>query len=383
MKIVIATPIYPPEVGGPATYTIEIEKQLIQHGHQVTVLTFSNLDNPLLTPQTIVIDKKLSRWRRIFRFGTELYQLAKHHDVIYVQNAMAAGLPAVLVGLLTSKPVVIKFVGDEPWERAAQRKRTTKELHEFLEHPDGGLTIRLMRLVQRWVLRRARVVTTPSIYLGDLLHKHYGVARSRLVTNYNAAELATAAPFATEKKPHQIVATARLVVWKGIDVLIKSVARLVPTFSDVNLIVHGDGPERANLEALAKELQIEDHVVFTGNVSRTETWHTRQTSAVYVLSSTYEGLPHTALTSFAAKIPIIATDIPGTNEAVYHEKSGLLVPASDPEALARAIERLFLDGALAANLVAGGTTILHEKFSWESHTAVLIKLLESCLAKPR
>ena len=101
-----------------------------------------------------------------------------------------------------------------------------------------------------------------------------------------------------------------------------------------------------------------------------------------MLNSTYEGLPHTALTSFAAGIPIVATNIPGTDEAVYDEKSGLLVPAGDDAALARAIERLFEDAPLRAQLIAGGKQILEEKFSWSTHLATLLSLCESVRFKP-
>jgi len=102
-----------------------------------------------------------------------------------------------------------------------------------------------------------------------------------------------------------------------------------------------------------------------------------------VLNSTYEGLPHTALTSFAAGIPIVATSIPGTDEAVYDEKSGLLVPAGDDAALAQAIERLFIDAELRAKLIAGGKQILEEKFSWSAHIETLLALCESVRFKPR
>ena len=192
----------------------------------------------------------------------------------------------------------------------------------------------------------------------------------------------TNSPFEGIKKPHQLVATARLVEWKGIDGIIQAVALLRLPYPDVTLIVHGDGPTRASLEALTKEKGLSDCITFTGNVSRSETWHTRNCSSVYVLNSNYEGLPHTALTSFAANIPIVATNIPGTNEAVYHEQSGLLVPPKDPIALAKAIARLFDDTELQEKMVKGGQTILHEKFSWHSHLQVLQSIFQSVISKP-
>jgi glycosyltransferase involved in cell wall biosynthesis len=101
---------------------------------------------------------------------------------------------------------------------------------------------------------------------------------------------------------------------------------------------------------------------------------------VYVLNSTYEGLPHTALTSFAAEIPMVATDIPGTNEAVYHEKTGLLVKPGDDAALAEAIARIFDNPELGARLVDNGTKLLVEKFSWNSHIKNLLGIFEKVSA---
>ena len=80
---------------------------------------------------------------------------------------------------------------------------------------------------------------------------------------------------------------------------------------------------------------------------------------------------------------MVATDISGTNEAVYNEISGLLVPPGDDNALAAAISRLFDDAALRAKLVVGAERILNEKFSWESHLKTLLGFFYSVQSKPR
>lgn len=374
MKILIATPIYPPEIGGPATYTKELVERW-HDKHDLTVVAITNNTEALPGSKLIPIDKQQSMPIRLFKFFRAVYEAAQHADVLYVQNAMAAGLPTVIAGMLLRKPVVLKFVGDEAWERATQHKKTQKRLQEFLDAPEGGFKINLMRWLQGWVLRHADIVTTPSQYLGETIQKAYGLKPERVKTNYNAAEPTTAAPFTATQKPHQLVVTARLVAWKGVDDVLRAVKLLKETYPDVHLVVHGDGPEREDLEQLASDLGIEKYVTFTGNVARTETWHTRKSSAAYILNSTYEGLPHTALTSFASETPIIATNIPGTNEAVYHHESGLLIPPEDPETLAAAVTRIFEEPELSPKLVAGGQKILHEKFSWEAHLKTLEKLL--------
>jgi glycosyltransferase involved in cell wall biosynthesis len=300
---------------------------------------------------------------------------AKKADVIYAQNAVAAGLPAVIAGVLLRKPVVIKFVGDEAWERATQHRATSQQLEAFLEKPDGTLRTRLMMTLQGFVLRHASRVTTPSEYLREVIVNTYGIKPERAVTNYNAADDHGTPMFAPVRVPHQLVMTARLTAWKGVDSALRALPHILAHYPDTTLTVAGDGPERESLEALTKELGLTNAVRFLGNVSRTETWQLRKESDVYILNSTYEGLPHTVLTSFAAGIPLVATNISGTNEAVIDGVNGLLIPPHNPKALADAVIRLFNDPSLQVKLVQGGTATLVSKFSWEAHLRALTALL--------
>lgn len=379
MRIIIATPIYPPEIGGPATYTKELCAHL-SGAHNITVIAYTNSADAFPNTRLVPVGKGRPLPVRLGIFFLKLLRISKGTDVMYVQNAMAAGLPVALVHMLTGIPFVLKFVGDEAWERATQRHCTTKRLEEFMANPDGGIKIRLMMMIQGFVLRRASVVTTPSEYLSEALIRTYGVQRENTVVNYNAAENAEIVPFPTARVTHQIATTARLVAWKGVDGIIRALAILKKKFPDARLIVAGDGPEMENLKKVAVDNNVSDSVTFLGNISRAETWQLRKNSEVYVLNSTYEGLPHTALTSFAAEIPMVATNIPGTNEAVYNEKTGLLVEAGDDAGLAHAIERLFMDKNLAEKLAKGGTELLKEKFSWETHVSTLTKIFESVIA---
>lgn len=384
MKIIIATPIYPPEIGGPATYIKELCARFV-NDHDVTVIAYTNSSDRVdVFPGTrlVPVGKGRPLPVRLTLFFIKLLQtiLRDKPDLIYVQNAMAAGLPVALVHLITGIPFVLKFVGDEAWERATQRGLTTKLLEEFMMDPDAGLKIRTMMWVQGFVLRRAKVVTTPSAYLGEALIRTYGVKKKNVVVNYNAAEQGEIIPFPPTFVAHQIATTARLVSWKGIDGIIRALAIVKNKFPDASLVVAGDGPELNNLIAVAQKYIVVDSVKFLGSISRAETWQLRKSSQVYVLNSTYEGLPHTVLTSFAAEIPVIATNIPGTNEAVYHKKTGLLVEAGKDQELADAIERLFTNKKLAEELVSNGSNLLKKKFSWEAHIKTLLDVFESVLA---
>ena len=382
MRIVLATPVYPPEIGGPATYTKELSLRL-RDKHEIVIVAYASTSEIIPGTTLFVASKQHPLPLRILKFTFDLFRASQGADVIYVQNAMAAGLPAVIVGMIRRIPVILKFVGDEAWERASQQRRTKKRLEEFLEKPEGGWQTTLRMIIQGFVLRHVNIVTTPSAYLRDAIVRTYRIKKERAVVNYNAAEKDAEAPFSAAIVPYQIVTTARLVEWKGIDGIIRAVAILKKQFPDVRAVIAGDGPEEEKLKALAKEFGVDNCIKFTGRISRAETWHLRKSSEVYVLNSTYEGLPHTALTSFAARIPMVATDIPGTNEAVYNEINGLLVPAGDDKALADAVARLFNDPVLRAKLVDGAEKILNEKFSWDAHIKTLFGFFESVQAKPR
>lgn len=382
MRILMATPIYPPEIGGPATYTVELAKRL-KGEHEIVVLAFADNAEQIEGTRLVAISKRHPLPVRLLRFFFAALAEVRRADAVYVQNAVAAGLPIALACRILRKKFTVKFVGDEAWERARLRNLTHKRLEEFLKHPEGDWKIRLLMRIQKYVLQRAAYVTTPSAYLREEIIRHYHVRSERAIINYNAADAPNIALFAAKPHLHQIAVTARLVMWKGIDGVIRATALLLKRFPDIRLMVAGEGPEEQKLRALSNSVGINDHVTFLGQISRAETWHLRKNSAVYVLNSTYEGLPHTALTSFAARIPIIATDISGTNEAVYHEETGLLVPPNDDAALAQAIERIFTDASLRSRLVENASRLLEEKFSWGAHIETLTSLFHTMRPEPR
>ena len=385
MKILFATPLFPPEIGGPATYTKEITEKL-KKDHKITILAYANNPVSIEGIELITISKQKPLPCRLFKYFLEIRRLAKQVDIIHAQNAVASGLPAVLAGHSRKKPVVIRFVGDEAWERAYQEGITTKHLDDWLKSPDTKLKIKIIMLIQRFVFRQVDRIMTPSAYLKKVLVEGYGINPDKVIVNYNASkqpEEYKDKMFPVEKKKHQILTTARMVSWKGIDGVIKAVDLVRKKNPDIHLIVAGDGPELEKLKSLAKKLNIDDNVTFLGRVSKNETESLRRESTIYILNSTYEGLPHTVLTCFGVGIPVIATNIPGTNEAAIDGKTAMLVPPDDPETLAVVIEKLMADTQQQKLLVANGQKLLSEKFSWKTHISNLLSLSESLITKPR
>lgn len=141
----------------------------------------------------------------------------------------------------------------------------------------------------------------------------------------------------------------RLTEQKGYPFILQAMAAVIKSRPDCLLAIAGDGELRPELEKQTQDLGISDHVKFLGLCNDIPALM-RQWD-IFVLSSLWEGLPTVILEAMACDLPVIATDIPGTNELVEDKHTGLLVPQKDPEALAEAILSLLRYPQLRDDLV--------------------------------
>jgi glycosyltransferase involved in cell wall biosynthesis len=210
------------------------------------------------------------------------------------------------------------------------------------------LKMRLYNRLNPWALRGAdQVITVCESFRQALVRE--GVPRHRIAVLGNAIE-----PFSVPaRQPHDVatvVAIGRLSAEKGHRYLLDaaSLVRKARPELRVRVILVGDGPERARLQQKAAGLGISDSVEFAGHQADPMPYYAA--ADVFVLPSLTEGSPLALLEAMMARVPVIATAAGGIPETVTNERSALLVPSADPQALAIAIERLLTDSALAARL---------------------------------
>ena len=152
----------------------------------------------------------------------------------------------------------------------------------------------------------------------------------------------------------------RLHVQKGVDVLVRAVAML----PGVQLMLAGDGPERAALRRLVASLGIGDRVRFLGFVPRTQVPGLLAAADVLVLPSRYEELGTAVIEGMRAGVPVVAADTGGVSATVTDGVTGLLVPPGQPTALAAALRRVLTDDGLARRL-ADAARRRSRDYSWE------------------
>ncbi len=376
MRIFVATGIFHPEAGGPATYLYHMLPELQKRGHAITVLTFGDVARSYFQedPYPVFrVSRRSSYWRRQWDYYRTAARLWPTHDVAFI-HSLNIPLPRAI------RPCVAKIVGDPAWERAVNRGWIPP--HTDIDRFQSGryrLPVEINRMQRSALARRFDRIIVPSEYLKQLV-VGWGVDPSRIWVIYNALAEQIAPPPEDQAAARLalgipagplLLTVARLTAWKGIAETLHALVRL-PT---VRLVIAGDGPMRGDLEVLSVKLGLVERVTFLGHVAREKMPLYYRAADFTLLYSGYEGLSHVLLESLTVGTPVIASDKGGNPEVVRHGVNGLLVPCSNVGALADVVAQAFSPGQrdhLAANASQG-----LERFSWQSLVDQTIQLLES------
>ncbi len=111
MKILIATPLYPPDIAGHAPYVKELASRL-KNMHEVTIVAYNHIPERIDGVHIIVVEKQLPLPVRIIKYAYMLFIAARRADVVYLQNGASTELPMILISHLTSTPFTLRL-GDE------------------------------------------------------------------------------------------------------------------------------------------------------------------------------------------------------------------------------------------------------------------------------
>jgi len=236
--------------------------------------------------------------------------------------------------------------------------------------------------VTRYALARADHVTATGLRLANATLRYTPRGKPVTVVPYGV-ELARFQPAARNgAHPNDVVvgAVARLSPEKGLDDLLRAVARLVGQGLPLRLILAGDGPQRGRLRRLADRLGIAGRVDFRGEAPHERVPAVLRELDIFAMPSRAEGFGVAALEAQAMELPVVATRVHGIPDVVEDGVSGLLVPPRDTGALAEAIARLALDAELRATMGRAGRALVEARYRWEENTTQMERLYRSLLA---
>lgn len=225
----------------------------------------------------------------------------------------------------------------------------------------------------RWLYTRAtaHIVVTGEA-LRERLHRENRYPLSHLTSIRTGIDLRRFVPLGQSEMRKRlgqpsaptlgILATLRS--WKGHAYLLEAFAHLRPAHPEWRLLVIGDGPQRLNLEAKARELGVTEAVNFVGNQENVPEW--LACLDLFCLPSYgEEGVPQGIMQAMACRLAVVSTPIGAIAEAVQDGKTGVLVAPRDSGALAAALGRLMSDRELRERMAAAGLAYAREHFGLE------------------
>jgi len=364
--ILIATPLYPPDVGGPATFAKTLEAELPKWGFDVRLVKFGEV-------------KHLPKGIRHLAYFYKLFTAALGADTILAFDPVSVGLPAYIVARLFGKKFIVRVAGDYAWEQEQGKRQNAKVKNtsqkfltpEEFQTKKFGFVTEVRRWVERHVAKSSEKIIVPSQYLKKIVEM-WGVTPEKISVIYNAFASDNSIPlrllsdelredavelseqvlgtreelrkkFGWNKKI--VISAGRDVPWKGFS-LLREVMKEIP---EAGLFVAHTLQKKELLERI-------------------------KAADLFVLNTGYEGLSHQLLEVMSIGTPIITTNVGGNPELIENGKEGILIQYNDREALKRSIMELLLIPEYSAKLARQAKEKV-KQFTVEKMVRELIALL--------
>ena len=333
MKVLQQCIYFPPEVGGLESHAYYLCRELVRMGDDVTMVTSLSRDG-LARSEVMDGVRVIRRWmpartpagwiaHTSATFPAYL-PLARTADVLHAQT-FASAPPGMLAKRLFGRPLVLTLHTSH-FLRLAERPRWQPILRQIIASAD-------------WLLAASTEIR--DVALG--LHAH---PRAEALTNgVDTSMFAPGAPTLAPGSRRRVIVPRRLYEKNGVEFFVRALP-LVRAELDVEAVIVGDGPERARLEALAKELGVADAVQFMGARPNTELPGLLRSAEVAVFPSLMEATSVAALEAMSCGLPVAASRVGGLPEIV-DETVGTLFRPADPADLAARLVALLQRSDLA------------------------------------
>jgi len=377
MRVVMLSNSFPPEIGGIQEHVSNLAQTLARQGHQLKIVTvrrnkservrdkFAGLD-VVRVPQLNLPKTLTSQYLAITTALLIAMRLRGQADVVHYHTFWPDAFTAFVVN---------KFV---PTVYTAHESR-------FLLMAEQPRSRRWLKLA----LRPFQGILAPSTELLEVT-RQLGVSTEKSAFIANAVDAKKFRPGVSGEKVRArygvpvnhclILCPRRLVPKNGLEFLIESLPSIRQRFSDVSVLIAGDGPEREKLEARVRQLGLDDSVIFAGSQNNDALPEFYAAADIVAIPSLKEATSIAGLEAMASACAVVATNVGGLPEIIEDGVSGMLVTPRDPEALARAIMRLIETPELRRQLGLAARARVEQKFTWEQVASETTRAYERAIA---
>ncbi len=315
MKIVLATGIYPPDIGGPATYVREIARELIAQKHDVVVLTYQTIFVDHAPPPAWKIIR-VSRAGGMFfawkNYANALKEHATDADAVVCFSSVSTGIPLKMAGLKKPK-TMLRLGGDFFWERYTAAGGglgldpwyAGAKGESFSDSVNLAVSRMANAMFMPGILNRFDHVVYSTQYQMDIHKKHYKKLPDTLVIQ-NAIPGGNPA-LHEPHKPFKLLFLGRFVRFKNVTELLHAMKDI----PDATLTMTGEGPERIRLKQAADAAGLSARVEFLRPVLSEDKQRLFADHDLLVLPSITEISPNVALEARGAGLPTLLTQQTG------------------------------------------------------------------------
>ncbi len=334
--------------GGQEIRILTEARGMLDRGHRVMLLTPPHAEMlPAAKKMGVpveAIDIAKKRVAPLLRLRTWLAENGAEYDVINTHSSTDSWLTAVACKTLRNMPPIVR----------------TRHVSTAINN----------HWSTRWLYENAtaHIVTTGEA-LKTQLNRDNGYALERMTSVRTGIDLNRFKPLDKNEMRqklgvapmHTIGILATLRDWKGHNYLLDAFKQLRPAFPGWQLIIIGDGPQRARLTARVENENLADRVRFVGNVDNVPEW--LSTLDLFTLPSYGdEGVPQGIMQAMACGLPVVSTPVGAIAEAVQDGTTGMLVTPKSADALADALRKLMSDPALRASMSKAGIAYSAKQF---------------------
>ena len=365
MDILITVGIFPPDIGGPASFVPKISKYLINKGHNIKIICLSDKKHLNYKDEISVvrINRSLPIVFRWLKTIVKIYKASKKSDLIFVNGL---GTEATIANLFSRKKVIRKIVGDPVWERVYNKKLVDESFDDFQENKHG-LFISLQKIIRNWSINKSNLIITPSQHLKTFINK-IGFNKKILVIN-NGVTIEQPNKAVFQNNIIQLLVVSRLVSQKNIDSIIKAVKVLENENIILNIV--GDGSEINNLKLLVRKYELKEKVKFIGKIESLKLNEYLKDADIFIQASNYEGLPHSILEAINYEIPILSTEVGGCSVLLNKGERGYIIPLPVSEiGITEGIRTIINNKNEAKSKVKLAKNYLNEEYNFNTNVEI-------------
>ncbi len=333
MKILIATGIFVPEVGGHSTYVKNLAEGLAKTGGQVTVVCYSDRVSYDFDKNFSFAVKRIQRqpgkFNNYWQYGKKLWSEIRNHDLIYLTDTLSVGWLVWLITRIYRRPYFLRVSGDVVWEKLLEQTSQKITLEDFYKKRLYRQKYWLFYVV-KIISRGAKRVIFNARQLKNIWIKNYDLPESRAITIYNPLPSVKSLSFG--HRP-EIFYAGRLSAVKNVDFLLKAFS--LSKLSHFRLVIVGEGPQLKRLQDLAKQLGIDSQVEWLAPLEQSELWQRLEQGRGLVLPSLTDISPNIIGEAVVRKFPFFVTEY---NFLPFAIPSQLLIDPFEADELAQKLK---------------------------------------------